>query len=369
MVWGLRAAASAVVMLCAAGCIRQRRTITEMRTMLIAMGTLASSLTTNPCILTSFTDLVSLTRCQSVFYLKERSIRSAKIYNDIAPDNSYVVMINFQMKTQCPFLNWPNSPYLTFSIIKDKDTFYCALTEKFVIGGSFLKGWAMLVTKSTPEQLKQSQKIHIQAPHVISDTGTDILSAHLFAKFTFQTLLISTRHRHATQIQSSCITPTKLSLYSLSDPCHHPSESFHVASKLILARNQNDIYIQMHVKSNTTCKEDIFVSTGIGKAFKWLYLQNKEWPIVKFVNSMLKMKKHSIGTPYNSDCVLAATKNILGRVVNGMKECDCVNDNKIDVNAIKGNFIHIEQSFHIVNDLSIWENAISKLFSINVLDS
>lgn len=114
----------------------------------------------------------------------------------------------------------------------------------------------------------------------------------------------------------------------------------------------------MHVKSNSTCKEDVFISTGLGKVFKWLYLKHREWPIVKFVESIEKSGVYSVGTPYTSECILAATKNIFGRLVNGMKECDC-ESGTFDTNDIKGNFIHIEQSFHLVENLNFWRKVFS----------
>lgn len=110
-----------------------------------------SAITHNPCIELDHS-LVAFIRCQSKFYIPEKSI-TFKDYNDMAVDESYSVMVEYLLNTPCPFAIWPNSPHLTFTIIKESSgRSFCALTERFLNGKTFAKGWAMLVTKSQNQQ-------------------------------------------------------------------------------------------------------------------------------------------------------------------------------------------------------------------------
>lgn len=71
---------------------------------------------------------------------------------------------------------------------------------------------------------------------------------------------------------------------------------------------------------------------------------------------------HDAHTPMeDTSCNLAATKNIFGRIINGVKfykECEVSSDSK----SITGHFIHIEQKRDERHDWDGWVYAVNKTF-------
>ena len=327
----------------------------------------------NPCN-RDIHSLVDFVECSAHFYMREESIPTLEEYLARSPSESQLEQVIQEMlQGDCPeTLPYTLHPHMSTIRWRDSNTSvtYCILSEKHVnlVDRLFIMGWGIFIVPL--DRVSSVKKpIHLQAPHPLYDLGTDIQAAITFSKFPFSSLTLSTRHRRACPLLSTCITSTPKSHYYLSDPTHSSAEPFHSMSSAVLSferkHEKEPIFIQLHAKATTTCISDTaFFSAGIGSSQASKYVSSTDWPVNILRGYLEESSRHlnwSVTTPATSSCYLSATLNIFGRLMNKVmkgKECTAVADSD-DVN---GHFIHIEQAVEAINSQSIWESALSMFF-------
>ncbi|KAF8884518.1 hypothetical protein BD779DRAFT_1663032 [Infundibulicybe gibba] len=225
---------------------------------------------------------------------------------------------------------------------------YCVLSESDTTSaGRYVRGWGLFVVPMVPV----SRNLHISAPHPKFDLGTPRQAADLFRAVGARSLLIPGRSRRAFMTPTECVTDTDEEPYYKTDPAHDKAEPFFDASKAIWewqTRNggcpsASCAFIQFHGKGKTTCANDhMFLSSGLGNG-PW-YTNDTSRPIKRLQRQLQGVfPSWKISLPSDSACKLTATRNIVGRLINGVNET-LVCNTTAEASAVKGEFIHIEQS-------------------------
>ncbi|KAF8884517.1 hypothetical protein BD779DRAFT_1536842 [Infundibulicybe gibba] len=247
---------------------------------------------------------------------------------------------------------------------------YCVLSESDATGtGMYVRGWGLFVVPVTPVL----RDLHISAPHPKFDLGTPLQAAHLFRATGARSLLIPGRSRMAFKNQTDCV---KAGEYYKTDPTHDKAEPFFDANRAIWewqTRNggcpsASCAFIQLHGKRESTCSADhMFLSSGFGNgnASKEWYTDATDRPIKRLQRQLRGVfPSWKISLPSDSACGLTATRNVVGRLINGVNETR-VCDQAASVSAVKGEFIHIEQSPVALENqhCNAWAVALSRTFS------
>ncbi|KAF8636146.1 hypothetical protein AX17_003759 [Amanita inopinata Kibby_2008] len=244
--------------------------------------------------------------------------------------------------------------YSVSELVEPSGSSFCVLAENIEAGrDEYKKGWGFLAVPSTRAAV--SRHIHISAPHPLYDRGTELQAATAFQGIGAKSLYVPGRIRLAYPEPTSCIPPTARSIYYKTDPAHDKNELFFDTSKqLIEWQNVNGgcpssacAYIQFHGKSGSTCQTDqVFTSTGLGRepdALDW-YTNVIDYPI-KRIKSQLSaiFPTWNVTLPSDGGCALTATKNIVGRLINGVSE-DAVCSRAARAQDTQGQFVHLEQA-------------------------
>ncbi|KAK0188103.1 hypothetical protein F5146DRAFT_1062041 [Armillaria mellea] len=227
---------------------------------------------------------------------------------------------------------------------------YCVLSEiRINEWGYYDKGWGLFVVPSSRNGIKRN--IHLAMPHPIFDFRTPAQAVSLFTITGARSLLISGRHRSAYNASTNCLPSTAKSTYYRTDPTHDVNEPFHSASRAVWGwQNVNGgcptrscAFIQLHGKSPTTCRTDqIFLSSGLGNS-TW-YTDDVDRPIKRIQRELEDLfPDWNITLPSDSSCILTATNNVFGRMINGVDESSVCNQ-AATVDGSTGAFIHIEQA-------------------------
>ncbi|KAI8846887.1 hypothetical protein BC829DRAFT_397711 [Chytridium lagenaria] len=251
---------------------------------------------------------------------------------------------------------------------------FCVAAETTIDSKSrFTKGWGVFVVPFGAGE-REGAGLHLQAPHPIFDGSTDLVAADLFRNVQgFRSLLLATRHRNAYQVDSTC-TPN--SGYSLTDPTHSDGEPFfNFASAILQYQNattcsdSNCGILQLHGKGANTCSSDtFFLSAGTGVAS--VYNNNPTWHVNRMATALLQSKpvgsNWTAGTPASSSCTLTATRNVVGKIVNGISFAQ-VCSGTVTSSKVTGRFSHIEtaQAGREITEevLGVWRNAFTGIFN------
>ncbi|KAG6811717.1 hypothetical protein H0H92_006118 [Tricholoma furcatifolium] len=254
---------------------------------------------------------------------------------------------------------------------------YCVLSEiNASVNGTqyaYEKGWGLFITPMTPTSVLRN--IHLSAPHPGYDLGTPQQAVALFRSTGAKSLLIAGRSRLAFESPSSCVSsPSPKTTYYVTDPAHNKEEPFYDATRTIYDWQMNNgdgcpspkcAFIQFHGKGPSTCRSDhMFVSAGLGmdtfrhcskrahylsylgndRASKQWYSSPTQYPAKRLKAELgLAFPEWNISLPVDSKCGLTATKNVVGRFLNGVAD-DQVCTMGASASFATGLFVHVEQS-------------------------
>ncbi|KAG6916881.1 hypothetical protein DXG01_004790 [Tephrocybe rancida] len=231
---------------------------------------------------------------------------------------------------------------------------YCILSEITAYGIEYGKGWGIFITPATRAAV--SRQIHLSAPHPSFDSGTPQQAGALFKSTGAKSLLIAGRSRLSFRIPSPCVPSTPKTTYYITDPAHDKGEPFYDASRSIYKWQSDNggcptescAFVQFHAKGPSTCRTDqIFVSAGLGgndAPSKAWYLDDVSRPAKRLTTQLRSaFPAWNVSTPTDSPCLLTATKNIVGRFLNGVDDGHVCTTNA-NASRVTGLFVHIEQS-------------------------
>lgn len=235
-----------------------------------------------------------------------------------------------------------------------------------------------------------SRDVHISAPHPGFDVGTPAQAAYIFKATGSKSFLMAGRTRTAFLNPSPCISTASLSGYYETDPAHNnvpfiqdfsyyllivlQGEPFFDASLAIYDWQQRRgcpsstcAYIQMHGKRSSTCPLDqIFLSAGLGRSStsKAWYIDSNDRPVKRLRGHLqLAFPLWNVSLPPDSSCALTATRNVVGRYINGVDEHSvCHTD--ADPSDVSGEFIHVEQddTSRGAKSYKLWAAAVRRTF-------
>lgn len=219
-----------------------------------------------------------------------------------------------------------------------------------------------------------SRDVHISAPHPGFDVGTPAQAAYIFKATGSKSFLMAGRTRTAFLNPSPCISTASLSGYYETDPAHNNGEPFFDASLAIYDWQQRRgcpsstcAYIQMHGKRSSTCPLDqIFLSAGLGRSStsKAWYIDSNDRPVKRLRGHLqLAFPLWNVSLPPDSSCALTATRNVVGRYINGVDEHSvCHTD--ADPSDVSGEFIHVEQddTSRGAKSYKLWAAAVRRTF-------
>ncbi|KAF9481091.1 hypothetical protein BDN70DRAFT_804100 [Pholiota conissans] len=251
---------------------------------------------------------------------------------------------------------------------------HCILYEASSQCGTYLKGWGFVVVPSRRSGI--SRNVHISAPHPGFDLGTVEQAASVYQTTGSRSLLVAGRRRTAFLEHSDCIprTSTKQNYYK-TDPAHNDEEPFFDASIAIHDwQNQHHgcpsttcAFLQFHGKGTSTCSTDtIFLSSGLGNssASKAWYLDPTDRPVKRLQQTLrTSFPSSSVSLPSDSSCPLTATKNVVGRYLNGIHMRSVCTMGATSERAT-GVFVHAEQAW-VARDkrqYAAWARAVVAAF-------
>ncbi|PPQ94226.1 hypothetical protein CVT25_006652 [Psilocybe cyanescens] len=231
---------------------------------------------------------------------------------------------------------------------------FCVLYETASRSGTYVKGWGFMIVPAFRPLVSRS--VHISAPHPGYDLGTIQQAAYIFQSTGSNSLLVTGRTRTAYLNNSNCILPVSASQdYYRTDPAHNNEEPFFDANVAIYEWQHQRLgcppsscgFLQLHGKGASTCSSDqIFLSSGIGNSSSsqaW-YTDDVDRPIKRLQQNLQdNFPSWKISLPSDSTCPLTATKNVVGRYLNGIhipRVCSTAATSKIAT----GEFLHAEQA-------------------------
>ncbi|RDB18315.1 hypothetical protein Hypma_000535 [Hypsizygus marmoreus] len=265
--------------------------------------------------------------------------------------------------------------YLVSLYTESSGLSFCILSEVQVEDGFYRKGWGLMVVPATRTAVLRN--LHISAPHPAYDLFTPQQAAALFTSVGAKSLLIPGRSRTSFLHPTECVQPSSGTDYYETDPAHNNLEPFYDATKAIFTwqranggcNSNSCAFIQFHGKGPSTCSSDhAFLSSGLGtspSSISW-YKDNVTRPI-KRLKAQLQVvfPMWNISLPTDSKCALTATKNVVGRLVNGIEDA-LVCQHASNAEITTGMFIHVEQAAIARAQQSHdgWRNALIATFEL-----
>ncbi|KNZ77950.1 hypothetical protein J132_02890 [Termitomyces sp. J132] len=253
------------------------------------------------------------------------------------------------------------------------DTSYCVLSEVKGNGTQYDKGWGLFITPATHVPYS-SRHIHLSALHPWYDLYTPQQAAALFKSTNARSLLIAGRSRLALKEPTKCTPSPAKTTYYATDPAHNKEEPLYDAIRTIYRWQEQRhgcpsdrcAYIQFHGKGASACRTDhIFISAGLGNDddSKAWYDDNTR-PAVRLRNALREaFPGWNVSTPADSKCTLTATRNVVGRFLNGVRDEDVCTTSS-NPSLVTGLFVHIEQAAvsRKSDSYEAWEWALKKTF-------
>ncbi|PPQ99978.1 hypothetical protein CVT24_009557 [Panaeolus cyanescens] len=261
---------------------------------------------------------------------------------------------------------------------------YCVLSEidAVTVGSKnyFTRGWGTFVTPR--DVTLATMTLHHSAPHPIADTDTPHQAAAIFIGTDSRSLLVAGRHRAA--LSSTSVSPPNPppcvidscvnTAYTQTDPVHDADEPFHLAMVSIRTWQNAQTggcpgatcaYLQWHGKGSSTCSSDnVFLSSGLGSG--GTCYNPTTLPINRIkaeLNSVFPTGTHA--TPADDPaCTLTATRNLFGRLVNGVAAGNVCTTAGSCVGTDFGQFVHLEQesAYRSSTNYNNWITAITNAF-------
>uniref|UniRef100_A0A183C5L3 DDE Tnp4 domain-containing protein n=1 Tax=Globodera pallida TaxID=36090 RepID=A0A183C5L3_GLOPA len=239
---------------------------------------------------------------------------------------------------------------------------FCVIHEHFpsVQFRRFARFWGYTVLTAPAHSLRPH--LHHSAPHFESDGNVCNQSASLFERTSSRSLVIAGASRFAVcgNVSSSCQPH-----FMVADGAHNDQTMFHTMCTALFEVDKGEgTFVQWHGMAQTSCEgASAFVSAGASRGHP-IYAKpgaalNR---LVNTVNGILG--ENAVTTPDTEPkCRLVASKNIFGRMINGVpigRECNTAAQTK----DVKGKFIHVEQKSELYNDWETWTTALKKVFPI-----
>ncbi|ORZ35172.1 hypothetical protein BCR44DRAFT_47697 [Catenaria anguillulae PL171] len=330
----------------------------------------------NPCL--SSTSLERLERCQEKLLVRSLTPEQHAAMR-APPSGAWQQAVVNLMKDGCQG-QVPQELQDDVQIVEVQDQdvgkTFCVLTEKWTLNGSWVKGFG---TVAVPKDVDARQKVHFAAPHTGFDSFTNVQSAAVFARTsTGRSLLIATRHRHALNQLATCVrTPEK----NVTDPVASNDEPMSLAGIVIFDhfKQQQQHWIQFHGHASAKCATDsAFFSPGLhpstripGSHEVFTRLEAENAFLVRVMaNIQALWKDQGVTRTLNAtwalttkECNLSGGPNVLGRLVNGVpQDAVCQTDEgvQLDLNQVKGDFVHIEQTYASRTRFADWAKAIDE---------
>ncbi|KAF8153794.1 hypothetical protein B0H34DRAFT_661500 [Crassisporium funariophilum] len=336
-----------------------------------------SDLSPSLCLRTSLT-IEGLVTCLDRFtvphdYYDDATYTVAQPTIDQRNDWNTVIRSLLSVDGNCSSTPVPNSLQGLYIVESFLDV--CVLYETSTKCGTFMKGWGFLIVPGLRSSV--SRNVHISAPHPGYDLGSVEQAAALFKSTGSKSLLVAGRVRTAFLDPSGCIAAVSASQdYYKTDPAHNNQEPFFDASLTVHNwQRQYDCpssscgFLQIHGKGASTCPlDDIFLSSGLGNssASKSWYTDDTDRPVKRLQHNLrLSFPSWRVSLPSDSPCVLTATKNVVGRYLNGIdpsRVCSMSASSKMAT----GQFLHAEQSSlaRSQEHYAAWSQAILKTFAV-----
>ena len=212
---------------------------------------------------------------------------------------------------------------------------YCVLTEvRDANGDGFVdRGWGTFIVNNDA-----MRELSHQAPHPISDSTTEMQAITIFKETDSRSYLMAGAHRDANAAHSTCQSSTCQSSHKEADAAHNTANMFHATNQELInwygATSWNAI--QWHGMAADTCPStDVYPSHGMDVT-----------PLATDTISVLRdnlLVHHptwDVDLPGAGACILNATDNTQGRLINGVPAASvCC----IPASSYNGRFIHIEQ--------------------------
>ncbi|KAF5329605.1 hypothetical protein D9619_009405 [Psilocybe cf. subviscida] len=252
---------------------------------------------------------------------------------------------------------------------------HCVLYETTSRCGTYLKGWGYVIVPARRSSV--SRNLHVSAPHPGYDLGTVEQAAAVYEATGAKSLLVTGRTRTAFLKSSACIPPTSPSQdYYTTDPAHNDEEPFFDASMAIRdwqylthggCPSSSCGFLQMHGKGRRTCASvDIFLSSGLGNSpsSKRWYTDDTDRPIKRLQGRLQEQfPERNVSLPADSSCILTATKNVVGRALNGVSTHAVCGMPATPLTA-SGEFLHAEQASgpRMPGNYQAWARAVRDTF-------
>lgn len=334
------------------------------------------------CLKTS-TTIDALVTCLKVFivppkYYNQTTYEASQPTPDQRDDWKNLIHLLLSVDGDCFSIPIPLSLHGIYIIEAFKNM--CVLYEASTEEGIYVKGWGFMVVPRLRTFV--SRAVHFSAPHPGYDLATVEQAAFLFESTGSQSLLVPGRTRTAFFEPSECICPVSPSQkFYKTDPAHNILEPFFDANLAISEWEQENSgcpssscgYIQIHGKKLTTCADDdIFLSSGLGNSSASLawYNDATDRPIKRLQQHLsLSFPSKHISLPSDSSCTLTATKNVIGRYLNGIDLGSVCNKTATSRTAT-GEFLHVEQSRAARSPLNYnaWSQAVLDTFDVTCAD-
>ncbi|KAG5651064.1 hypothetical protein H0H81_009999 [Sphagnurus paluster] len=264
-----------------------------------------------------------------------------------------------------------NNIYAITQFKEQSGASYCVLAEIREENTRYAKGWGLFAVPATRAAV--SRHIHLSAPHPLYDDNTPAQAAALFKSTKAKSLLIAGRSRLAFKEPTDCVAASEGDIYYTTDPGHNKLEPFYDANRSIYSWQTAQggcpapscAFIQFHGKGPSTCPADhIFLSTGLSNN-AW-YGDSVTRPVKRLKAQLqLTFPTWNISLPIDSACTLTATKNVVGRFLNGIQD-DSVCTTASMASLVQGTFVHIEQAAisRLSTAYDAWGRALGNAFEV-----
>jgi hypothetical protein len=212
---------------------------------------------------------------------------------------------------------------------------YCVLMEvRDANSNGFVdRGWGTFIVNNDA-----MRELSHQAPHPISDSTTEMQAITIFKETDSRSYMMAGAHRDANAASSTCQNSTCQSSHKEADAAHNTANMFHATNQELLNWYGATAWhaIQWHGMAADTCAStDVYPSHGIDVT-----------PLATDTISVLRdnlLVHHptwDVDLPGAGACILNATDNTQGRLINGVPAGSvCCTP----ASSYNGRFIHIEQ--------------------------
>jgi hypothetical protein len=212
---------------------------------------------------------------------------------------------------------------------------YCVLMEVRDANGngSVDRGWGTFIVNNGA-----MRELSHQAPHPISDSTTEMQAITIFKETDSRSYLMAGAHREANLANSTCQNSTCQSSHKEADAAHNTANMFHATNQELInwygAASWNAI--QWHGMEADTClNTDVYPSHGMDVT----PLANDTISVLRD-NLLVHHPTWDVDLPGVGACILNATDNTQGRLINGVPAGSvCCTP----ASSYNGRFIHIEQ--------------------------